>query len=341
MKRQILILSILIVSSSVLNGCSKYNTKAASIISSKPQYAVQNNEDISHKYFAPFTGEEVPEYILNNPPFMVIIENSKAARPQSGLSEADIVFETMAEGGIPRFIALFQKNNPKEIGPVRSARPYFIDIAKEYSLPFGHCGGSEEALICIKNEELMSMNEMNNGSFYWRDKSRQAPHNLYTSGDKLRKLLAAKGFIQTSSFKHKFNSEYWQNNTLSSANSIVINLNRYYTVEYNLKNNQYFKTMDKVPAVDKFNNKQLSVSNIIVQITDIKLKDDGSHVDVALVGSGSGYVISNGRFTKANWNKENTSSPTIFTDEKGNVIPLSPGKTWWHITDRNLNIIIK
>ena len=110
---------------------------------------------------------------------MVVIENSKASRPQSGLNDADIVYETMAEGGISRFIALFQKNDAKVIGPVRSLRPYFIDISEEYNLPFAHCGGSDEALACVKSENLMSMDEMANSSSYWRDSVRKAPHNLH------------------------------------------------------------------------------------------------------------------------------------------------------------------
>jgi hypothetical protein len=341
MRKHILTIAAVITSFSLFNGCSKFKATNTFSLPLSAKYKIENTIDPAKRYFSPFTGEEVSNSLASNTPFMVIIENSKAARPQSGLSEADIVFETMAEGGIPRFIALFQKNSPKEIGPVRSARPYFIDISKEYALPFGHCGGSEEALICIKSERLMSMDEMFNSSYYWRDKSRHAPHNLYTSAANIRKLVATKGFVSNSSFGHKFDSQYWKNTSFPNANRVVINVNRYYTVEYELKNNEYLKTMDKIPTIDRTNNNQLSVANVVVQITDIKLKEDGSHVDVDLISSGSGYIISNGKYSKVNWNRKDIDSPTIFTDASGREVPLSPGKTWWHITDKNLNIQFK
>lgn len=341
MKKQALTAVALLISSVLINGFSTYKTKDTSSIPSNLQYKIEDSIDKSERFTAPFTGEEVSRDLLNNTPFMVIIENSKPARPQSGLSEADIVFETMAEGGIPRFIALFQKNTPKEIGPVRSARSYFIDISKEYSLPFAHCGGSEEALVCIKNEGLMSMDEMLNGSYYWRDNSRHAPHNLYTSGDNIRKLLSRKGYVRTPSFSQKFDKEFWKTESLPNAKDIAIKLNRYYTVEYELKNGEYLKGMDNIPSVDKFNSKPLSVSNIVVQITDIKLQTDGTHVDVDLVGEGTGYIISNGKYIKANWSRKAIDSPTLFSDMNGNKIPLSPGKTWWHITDKNVDIQFK
>ncbi|WP_278320958.1 DUF3048 domain-containing protein [Clostridium tetanomorphum] len=125
-------------------------------------------------------------------PFMVIVENSKDARPQSGLVDADIVYETMAEGGIPRFIALYHKKDSDKIGPVRSARPYFLDIAKENNLPFAHCGYSEEAKDIISKENLPSLNEFDYEKAYWRDKNRKYEHSLYTSSSKLRELLKEK-----------------------------------------------------------------------------------------------------------------------------------------------------
>lgn len=341
MKKNVFITVLFSFSLFLLISYNSYETTDVSNTSLNPQHIVKKLVDKEEKYFAPFTGEEVSCNTYKNTPFMVIIENSRSARPQSGLSEADLVFETMAEGGIPRFIALFQKNSPKEIGPIRSARPYFIDISKEYNLPFSHCGGSEEALVAIKNEGLMSMDEILNGSYYWRDKSRNAPHNLYSSAENIRKLLINKGYISSPSFIHKFNKEYWSNNSLSDANSIEIKLNRYYTIGYELKNGEYMKTMDNILAVDRSNNNPLTVSNIVIQITDIKLQSDGSHVDVTLVGDGSGYVISNGKYMKVNWSRKDVSSPTLFTDEKGCEVPLAPGKTWWHIADKNINVQFK
>jgi hypothetical protein len=289
-------------------------------------------------FYAPFTGEEISEEHFENIPFMAIIENSRAARPQSGLSQADIVYETSAEGGIPRFMAVFQKNSPKEIGPIRSVRPYFIDISKEYGLPFGHCGGSEEALNTIRYESLMSMNEMRYGSCYYRDKSRRAPHNLYTSSKKLRSLVTSKDYKMPSNFFLQFNSEYWNNSDLATALKVSIKVSNYYSTQYEFKEGNYYKLMDNKPATDRSNNKAIDMKNIIIQITDIKLQEDGNHLDIDLVGEGEGYVISNGKYMKIKWFRKDLESNTVITDENGESISLNPGKTWWNIIDKKSKV---
>ncbi|MCB2361784.1 DUF3048 domain-containing protein [Clostridium estertheticum] len=329
-----LLLCILVSMFFLSQGCGK---KADTTIQLKPKPAVKT----SQKYISPYTGEEVTKTVFSNIAVLAIVENSLDARPQSGLNDADIVYETMAEGGIPRFITLFQKESPKKIGPIRSARAYFLDISKEYNLPFAHCGGSEEALLKINGEKLMSMNEMTNASTYWRDSIRKAPHNLYTSTDKLRELIKIKKFVYSPSVTLKFNKSYWDNTKLNKASDIFLTLNKYYNTRYTYKNGLYLKSMDGKSSTDKENKLPLSVKNVVVQITTIKTQADGSHLDIKLVGTGNGYVISNGKYVKMFWSKKTTTSKTLLTDEKGNVLPLNPGKTWWNIVDKNAVVDIK
>lgn len=301
----------------------------------------ESPDTASSIFYAPFTGEEITEEEFGNIPFMAIIENSRAARPQSGLSQADIVYETSAEGGIPRFMAVFHKNSPKEIGPIRSVRPYFIDISKEYDLPFGHCGGSEEALSAIRNESLMSMNEMKYGSYYYRDKSRKAPHNLYTSSKKIRSLVTSKDYKMPSEFFMQFDPEYWDNSDLPTASKVSIKFSNYYSTQYEYKEGNYYKLMDNKPATDRSNNEAIAMKNIIIQITDISLQEDGNHLNIDLVGEGEGYVMSNGKYMKIKWFREDSDSNTVITDENGDSISLTPGKTWWNIIDKKSNIIFE
>lgn len=293
------------------------------------------------KYFSAYTGEEVKKEILDNIAVLAIVENSESARPQSGLNAADIVYETIAEGGIPRFIALFQSGNAQKVGPIRSARSYFLDISKEYNLPFAHCGGSEEALNEIKNKNLMSMNEMTYASTYWRDSTRKAPHNLYTSTEKLRELVKTKDYVKAPTVKLKFDKSYWDSDKLSPATDILLKINKYYNTSYIYKDGLYFKSMDGVSSTNKEDKLPLAFKNIVVQITSIKTQVDGLHLDIALVGSGDGYVISNGKFIKMHWSKKNATSQTLLTDEEGNALPLNPGKTWWNIVDKSSKIDIK
>ncbi|MBZ9686092.1 DUF3048 domain-containing protein [Clostridium estertheticum] len=341
-KSKLLLFCIIISMCFIAEGCIK---KVKPIITPTPSPLTPAKTEAPiktpQKYFAPYTGEEVKKEILDNIAVLAIVENSQTARPQSGINAADIVYETLAEGGTPRFIALFQSGDAQKIGPIRSARSYFLDISKEYNLPFAHCGGSEEALDEIKNENLMSMNEMKYASTYWRDNLRKAPHNLYTSTDKLRELVKTKKFIKAPTVKLKFDKSYWDSNKFSPATNVFLKINNLYNTSYTYKDGLYFKSMDGVSSTNKEDKLPLAFKNIVVQITSIKTQADGLHLDIALVGTGDGYVISNGKFVKMHWSKKNVVSQTLLTDEQGNELPLNPGKTWWNIVDKSSKIDIK
>jgi hypothetical protein len=335
-----LLLYMVILTSFISQGCKKNAVPTTNPSQLKPPEVTVPVNTVQ-KYFSPYTGEEVKKEVLDNVAVLTVVENSIDARPQSGLNAADIVYETMAEGGIPRFIALFQKNSSNKIGPIRSVRAYFLDISKEYNLPFAHCGGSEEALTLIKKENLMSLNEMAYGSSYWRDKERVAPHNLYTSTDKLRELVKTKNLVKTPAVKLKFDSTYWDNSLLAPATEVLLKINRYYSTSYSYKDGMYLKSMDGKPSADKEDKTPLTFKNIVVQITSIKTQADGSHLDIALVGQGDGYIISSGKFIKMHWTKKDATSQTLLTDEVGNTLPLCPGKTWWNIVDMDTVVTIK
>ena len=335
-----LILFIIVSICTISVGCTK---KAEPIVTPIPSASTKIETPVKtqQKYFAPYTGEEVKKEVLANIAVLAIVENSEPARPQSGINSADIVYETLAEGGTPRFIALFQSEDAQKLGPIRSARSYFLDISKEYNLPFAHCGGSEEALNAIKNENLMSMNEMSNASTYWRDNERKAPHNLYTSTEKLRELVKTKKYIKAPTVQLKFDKHYWDNDKLSPANEVLLKINKFYNTSYTYKDGLYLKSMDSVPSTNKEDTVPLAFKNIVVQITSIRTQADGLHLDIALVGNGDGYVISNGKFIKMHWAKKNVTSQTLLTDENGNSLPLNPGKTWWNIVDKSTTVDIK
>lgn len=341
LKNKLKILLCLIISLSfITQGCSKKTKTIVSPTKATPT-ETKTPEATTQKYLSPYTGEEVTKEISENIAMLAIVENSVGARPQSGLNAADIVYETMAEGGTPRFIALFQKDSANKIGPIRSARPYFLELAKEYNLPFAHCGGSAEALDEIKNKNMKSLNEMTYSQTYLRDNERKAPHNLYTSSEKLKALIKTKAYVQTPIVKLKFDKTYWDNDKLSNASNILLKMNSTYSTGYTYSDGTYAKNMDGKSAINKEDNLPLSVKNIVVQITTIKTQADNYRLDIALVGSGDGYVISNGKFTKMHWSKKDATSQTLLTDELGNDLPLNPGKTWWNIVDKSTKIDIK
>lgn len=335
MKKFISILLVLSLSFSLF--ACKNNT---SLTDDKNKIKVSEPEKVPEvkekpKFYAPFTGEEVSEESFKSTPYFVIIENLKAARPQSGMIAGDIVYETMAEGGIPRTIVLFQSKSVEKIGPVRSARPYFLDLVKEYNLPFGHCGGSEEALNIIRKDRLMSLDEMAYTSTYLRDKERKAPHNLYTSTEKMINTAIEKSYDKTPNAKFTFDKEYWDKVVGTPGNTIDMKLSSYYSTSYSYKDGKYLKSMDGAPAMDKETKTQLSVKNIIIQKTNITLQKDKIHVDIKLIGNGTGYFISNGKVIEMNWERKDKNSQTIIKDKSGNPIPFNVGNTWWNIIDNS------
>lgn len=350
-KHKFILLLALSLSINLLSGCHKKSVietmSPSHLGGSLETYEISNTNNPSSKvpektkYFAPYTGEQVDEKTSKNTAFMAIVENSNDARPQSGLVDADIVYETMAEGGIPRFIALFQKNSPVQIGPIRSARPYFVNIASEYNLPFGHCGYSDEAKAMIENNKLMSLNEFFLTGFYWRSRERKAPHNLYTSAKRLRDAAFSRDYITEQKVKLKFNKDFWLSDSHSTAQSIDLKLNKYYSTSYSYKNGKYYKSMNNEPSLNKEDSRPIAVNNVVVQMTSIKLQADNQHLAIALTGQGTGYVFSNGKYTKMKWYKKDVSSPTILMDENGLDIPFSPGNTWWHIIDNSNTVQIK
>lgn len=293
-------------------------------------------------YTSVYTGEAITKESFDNIPFLAVIENMKSARPQSGLASADIVFETLAEGGIPRCMALFQSQSAEKIGPIRSDRVYFNELAESLGLPFAHCGGSQTALDEISARGLMSLNEMANGKYYWRDKARKKPHNLYTSSEKLVNLIKNKGYTKEPSFNLSFDDSYW-GNIKDKASLVTLKMSGYYTTAYQYENGRYYKTMNNAKVPDKNTGEQLSAKNIIIQITRIVpiAGDEKKRVEVKLTGSGTGYAISNGSYVKIKWSKADETSPIVITDENGQDIKLSKGNTWWEIVDGYSKINIK
>lgn len=288
----------------------------------------------------PYTGELLTDEQAISKPFMCMIENSRQARNQSGLSQADIVYETMAEGGISRFMCLFYSKNVDKIGPVRSLRPYFLEIASEYGVPFAHCGGSTEALETVtQNPQIPSIDERANGEYFWRDDSRDAPHNLYTSSELINEYLknTPKGKALDPSLT--FDDDYWENDSLKSCQDLELDLSHYYQTSYKFTQDGYTKYMDGEECIDDSNNEPLVFKNIVLQFTEITTTDS-SLVDIKQTGSGSGFIISNGKIQKMTWSKTNKNSPTMIKDEKGKVIPLSTGNTVWHIMDKDNKINI-
>lgn len=284
---------------------------------------------------APLTGELVDPAMAARRAIAVVIENYPDARPQSGYNEADVVYETLAEGGITRTMAIFQSQDSNEIGPVRSARPGFVQWAMEYGALFAHVGGSDEALALIGQIGISDLNQFYNGNYFWRSTDRYAPHNVYTTTAKLYQAATANKYDTTKAPGALATFVDDAKVAVRPASEKVTIDFSYsdYVVGYNYdqKTNTYLRSVAGVAAVDKNTKVGVAPKNVVVIYTPMAPYNNSSgklENDITVVGSGTGYLFQNGVKTDINWQKTTKTGATKFTDSSGANIKLVKGKTW-------------
>lgn len=263
----------------------------------------------------------------------VMIENSTDARPQAGLSQAMVVFEAVAEGGVTRFLALYQDTSPGNVGPVRSARPYYVQWALGFDAGYAHVGGSPDALADIKSWNVRDLDQFHNAAAYHRVSTRAAPHNVYTAISTLNQLEASKGYTSSTftGFIRKKEAPAKQPNpktinlTLSGAA-----YNVHY--DYNVVTNSYNRSEGGAPHIDANTNTQISPKVVIAMVIPQgrgALDASGAYYsNYAVIGSGPVYVFQDGIVTTGTWTKSANTSQFAFTDAAGQPLKLNPGQTW-------------
>ncbi|WP_418790682.1 DUF3048 domain-containing protein [Phosphitispora sp. TUW77] len=291
----------------------------------------------------PLSGDLVPEGTTDRRPLAVMIENAPAARPQSGLDKADIIYEILAEGAITRFLAIFLHGDTAELGPVRSARPYYIERMFEYNAMYAYCGGSEEAKKMVRVQGVAALDEFGVGmQAFWRIKERQAPHNLYTDTEKLRKVGEKRGYKKTVEFpEFSFLGETEENPGGISADKVIINYYKSFSVvrwDYDTGTGLYFRTNGGKAHKDAVTGKQLTGANIIIQYTKTRTIDDEGRRDIEMVGSGRALLLTGGKVHTGKWSKKEMRSQTFFYDENGAEWKLNPGQTWIEVVPTTLKV---
>jgi len=269
---------------------------------------------------------------------LVSIDNYKPARPQAGIGTADIMYELPAEGGISRLVALFFTDTPKIIGPVRSARPYIVDVAREWQGLFVHCGGSNDALNYLAKGHVNWLNEMSYSKYFWRDKTRHMPHNLFTSSENIYDFLEEKKWEQISA-PRSFSFYDPAENPPASASKVDIihidypdkgNRNSYV---YDHATMLYARSIGDEPHIDTNTEAQVLSANILVQLVKAKVLDSVGRLEINLVGTGEAMLFTRGTMQEGTWKRESLDSPTYFCDSDGEEWLLSPGQTWIQICD--------
>lgn len=282
------------------------------------------------KFFSPLTGVEVPdEAATKRPVTAIMLENSPDARPQSGIKDAGIVYEAVAEGGITRFLAIYQEAQPGLVGPVRSLRPYFVEWAAPYQASIAHVGGSKKALDEVRNGTYRDIDQFFNARTYWRSSDRYAPHNVYTNFERLNALNQAKGYI-TSTFTG-FERKADTPNKPPTATRITVPIssgiyNSSYI--YEPSTNSYKRSQGNQPHNDREAG-QISPKNVIVMRIPTSIgREDGWREQMNTTGSGDAFVFQDGVAHAAKWHKAGLREPLKILHPDGTALKLNPGQTW-------------
>lgn len=329
-KREYAILAGLVV---VIAGLSLtvFHHKAAPKVVAKP--VLSSAKAVTPKTVpSTLTGLPVDPSVNSLPVTAVMVENSTDARPQSGLGQAGVVFEAIAEGGVTRFMALYQDSAPDNIGPIRSARPYYVQWALGFDAAYAHVGGSPDALSDITAWHVKDMNQFYNGSYYHRVSSRASPHNVYSGIPTLNQLEAKKGF--TSTFKGFARKTATPAKT-PTARTINLTLSgAFYNVQYSYlaTSNSYNRSEGGAPHIDANTNQQISpkvVIAIVVPLSQGALDASGAYYsNYNVLGSGQAYIFQDGTVTPGTWSKADNATNLSFSDVNGLPLKLDPGQTW-------------
>lgn len=298
-------------------------------------------------------------------PLGIMVENSVPARPQSGLSSADIIYEAVAEGGITRFLTIFYCQDAKYIGPVRSARIYFVRLLQEYgNYPlYVHVGGANtdgpaDALGTIEKLKWAGYNDLNQFSVpfpnFWRDydrlPDRATEHTVYTSSSRLWDYAKEKRSLTDKDKKGKQwdeNFKKWKFTDGIAADvrgtegaKISFGFWKSFAADYavtwtyNKTSNSYVRENGGSSHIDKNTNKALEVKNIVVVFADESPANDGypgGHILYDLAGSGDAIIFQNGQAIEATWNKKDFTARMTFADENGKEVPFVRGQIFIEI----------
>jgi hypothetical protein len=283
------------------------------------------------------SNDNAGDFQFDQYPFAAMIDNIKEARPQFGLGGADVVYEAPAEGGIPRLMPIFLRDNvdEKSIGPVRSARHYFVDLADEYRVALVHIGASPQGFDALRGTGLPDLDEQRGDPGFTRVRNRVAPHNAFVSTTSVRDALHQRGTTLKPSVGPLRFGTYAPGPEPASTIKIAYPGGEHYKVEYDYDSGKqvYDRIMDGQPHKDGATGEQYAATSVVIQYADVEPipGDTAGRVDVTLVGSGKGILIAQGTQVPLEWSKASLSDATHFKRTDGAPFELPSGQVWVQI----------
>lgn len=277
----------------------------------------------------------------------IMFDNSYTVRPQYGISQADIVYEALAEGNITRLMGIFDSSKSIEkIGPVRSARPYFMDWAGEYGGIYMHVGGSPEALSTISKYDFVNIDQIGaNEIYFWRDKNLDAPHNVFTSSSNWLRVGEIKDITDIDRGPYftyvDFPDDYPKERPYLPPASFVVDFSSEdYKVDWKFNEalNVYQRWQGDQKHMDE-NGNQLSAQNIIVQVAKSKIIDDKERRNMENKTGGKAYLVNPYSYQEGIWKYED--GHTSFYKDDGSPMELLAGNTWIEVVPSEDSFILE
>ena len=300
---------------------------------------------------APLTGRRVTPAVAKRHVIAVMVDDHPDARPQSGFNDAAVVWHAPAEGGIPRYMMIFQDRVPPSVGPVRSARQYYIAWAAEWDAVYAHVGGSPQALRTLREQGrgqlVYNADEFRWGGIYFhRTRDRFAPHNVYTSGKELWQLARRVG-ARNKAMKPAWRFAPDRHILLRPEGGVITTAYAWNTItsRYDRETNSYrrYVTGEKRQK-DRGRNQFVAPKNVIVMVMSFGRLADGSNknrLEGQFIGRGTAWIATNGKTIKGTWRKTSMTAPTRFYDKDGKPVTLAIGQTFVQVMPRGSRIVIK
>ena len=282
-------------------------------------------------------------------PIAVMIDNHQNAMPQANLSEAELVYEMIVEYGETRLMAIYKGDDLDKIGPIRSARHYFVDYALENDAIYVHYGESPQAEEAIQRYGLPSINGINESEdLFWRVDDKYAPHNAVTSTKNILEIANREGYRTTSNKESVLNYVVDEVNLDEgqSAIDITIPYSQYNTVryEYDEESKTYIRYSRDEKQVDWDTGETVTVKNIIIAKVENSTLNDGSDKDrqtIDNIGTLDGYYITNGKAIEIKCKKTSANEQTVYEDLNGNEIKVNDGNTFIQMCPIDSEIVIE
>lgn len=295
---------------------------------------------------APLTGLEV-ESGTNDRIKSVMVNNHTKARPQSGLSKADLVFEILAEGDITRFLAMYQSEQPEIVGPVRSAREYYFNLADNYGALYVYHGAANFVDKMIQDENIDYINGAmhdDDGVLFERSSDRKAPHNSYLQFSSIKKEAKEQRYDLEKAYKPLPFKKKDEDSEGSEASYIKINYSN--TVDaynpeyrYNKSGNMYTRYAGGEQTIEKEDAISIEVQNVFVIEAEHEVFDDDGRRKIDLESGGTAYLFQQGKMQTLEWESKNGM---IIPVKNGVDIGFFPGKTWINVipTDPGIGLSV-